>query len=527
MYLGEPIPVAKHYEPNPKAPEWANLHREALERLADTMEWWIDNKQRPDGSFGGGWGDDVEFWRVWYSVVIPFEDPKLVDSQAKLARRVWNQPHMAGGYTSKMDDVEHTAEDSADTLSPMILLEPDNPEWSDRTMKIASLMKNVWMGRNERGFLQFKGVYFNDKKVAAKEACDTFYHTRAAHPLMMLWLRIADPQLGGLIQDWLSTWIDAARRSENGKPAGILPCSISWPSGSIGGPRPDWWNAINYTANETSYYTFPSQLSQMCRCLVLAYHMSGDEKFIEPLRSMARIRLKYIDKPEVRASALPGSEPWCADRSDGIMPALAKYRLLTGNDEFDELLLREADPIITHRLTGDMGPLVEALRNNVEFMRYNFEAYTSEMRCTDRLFMRVEVYDHWGHDQKSRLEGVRQFNRSIIYQVATGDAGDLLYFPQMSVRWLTRPRKIAAFVSDSGPDRFKAELFHFGTRPRKMGAELYMLKDGLYEMTLRDSSQAGDKYLDRQKIEVKGPRTRVNFKIPASVTCVLSLSQSE
>lgn len=83
MYLGEAIPVEKQYPPNPKAPEWANLHRECLERLADAMEWWIDNRQRPDGSFGGGWGDDVEFWRVWYSVVIPFEDPKLVNAQAK------------------------------------------------------------------------------------------------------------------------------------------------------------------------------------------------------------------------------------------------------------------------------------------------------------------------------------------------------------------------------------------------------------------------------------------------------------
>ena len=72
-------------------------------------------------------------------------------------------------------------------------------------------------------------------------------------------------------------------------------------------------------------------------------------------------------------------------------------------------------------------------------------------------------------------------------------------------------------------ERFRAELFHFGTASRKMGAELYMLKDGVYEMTLRDSAQAGRKYLDRQKIEVKGPRTRISFEIPPSATCVLSL----
>jgi hypothetical protein len=521
MYLGEPIPIEKQYPTNPKAPQWANLHRECLERLTDIMEWWIDNRQRPDGSFGGGWGDDVEFWRVWYSVVIPFEDPKLVNAQANLARGVWSQPHMSKGYTSKMDDVEHTAEDSADTLSPMILLEPDNTQWSSQTLKIAGLMKNLWMGRNERGFLQFKGIYFNADGLQTREACDTFYHTRVAHPVMLLWLRTADPSLGKLIGDWMSTWVDAAQRSENGKPAGILPCAISWPSGRVGGPRPNWWNPVNYTENDTNYYTFPSQLSQMCRCLVLSYHMTGDEKFLEPLRSMARIRLRYIDDPAAERAA-PGSEPWCAQYLDAIMPALAKYRLLTGNTEFDELLLRQADPIITHRLTGDMGPIIDMLQNNAEFMRVNFQAYTTEMRCTDRLFMYPEVFSHWGPDEKSRKAGVRQFSRSIIYQVATGDPGDLLYFPLMAVRWLTPPREIAAFVSDSDPDRFKAELFHFGKNPRQMAAELYVLKPGVYEMALR-ASAARDKYLDRQNIEVKGPRTQIRFQIPPQVTCLITL----
>jgi hypothetical protein len=522
MYLGEPIPVEKQYAPNAKAPEWANLQRECLERLADTMEWWIDNRQREDGSFGGGWGDDVEFWRVWYSVLIPFEDSKLIGAQAKLARGVWAQEHMAKGYTSKMDYVEHTAEDSADTLSPMILLEPDNPDWSARTLKIADLMKNVWMGRNERGHLQFKGVYFNVDRVQSRQACDTFYHTRVAHPVMFLWLRTANPDLGKLIGDWMSTWVDAAQRVENGKPAGVLPCAISWPSGKVGGPRENWWNPIDYTDNETNYYTFPSQLSQVCRCLVLAYYMTGDDMYIEPLRSMARIRLKHIDDAVARQSALPGSEPWCADKIEAIMPALAKYRLLSSSSEFDDLLLREADPIITHRLTGDMGPIVEALRNNVEFMRVNFEAYTSEMRCTDRLFAHPHVFGHWGKDEKSRRAGVRQFDRSIIYQVATGDAGDLLYFPLMAVRWLTGPRDIAVFVTESGPECFKAELFNFKDESRKMGAELYMLKDGIYEIVL---STADGAVLNRQRVHVKGPRTRISFEIPSEVTCILTVKR--
>jgi hypothetical protein len=158
-------------------------------------------------------------------------------------------------------------------------------------------------------------------------------------------------------------------------------------------------------------------------------------------------------------------------------------------------------------------------------MRVNLEAYTSEMRCTDRLFAHPHVFGHWGPDEKSRREGIRTFNRSIIYQVATGDAGDLLYFPLMAVRWLTPPRNIAAFVSESSADSFRAELFHFGTMPRKMGAELYVLKPGLYEMTLRDVGSAVGSQLERRQIRVSGTRTRISFNLPAQTTCALVLKK--
>ena len=65
MYLGHPISPHKHYEAVLGAPQWAVYQREGLERLADIIEWWIDNRMREDGQYGGGWGDDCEMWRWW------------------------------------------------------------------------------------------------------------------------------------------------------------------------------------------------------------------------------------------------------------------------------------------------------------------------------------------------------------------------------------------------------------------------------------------------------------------------------
>ena len=62
------------------------------------------------GQFGGGWGDDVEMWRHWATVLIGFEDPKVNAAQEKTASGLFALGRMAGGYTSRMSDVEHDLE---------------------------------------------------------------------------------------------------------------------------------------------------------------------------------------------------------------------------------------------------------------------------------------------------------------------------------------------------------------------------------------------------------------------------------
>ena len=135
MYLGHPTGPYKYgrfanrpYESVPGAPAWAVYQREGLERLSDIIEWWIDNRMQEDGQYGGGWGDDCEMWRWWVPVLIGFDSPKITAAQARFSKALMNQPHMKSGYTTRMSDVEHTAEDSADAITPMMHLDPENAE---------------------------------------------------------------------------------------------------------------------------------------------------------------------------------------------------------------------------------------------------------------------------------------------------------------------------------------------------------------------------------------------------------------
>jgi hypothetical protein len=189
MYLGEALPCAQEYPGVEGAPAWAVYQRENLERLTDIVEWWIDNRLREDGEYGGAWDDDCEMWRHWVPVMIAFEHPKITRAQAFFSNALLRQDYMRGGYTNHVYDVEHTAEPTTDTITPMMHLAPEDPAWKNRALRIAELMETLWTGRNERGQLQFKSTYFNADRVDPDpiKACDTPYHAVAVPPALLLW----------------------------------------------------------------------------------------------------------------------------------------------------------------------------------------------------------------------------------------------------------------------------------------------------------------------------------------------------
>ncbi|MBN2294032.1 MAG: hypothetical protein JXM70_16520, partial [Pirellulales bacterium] len=105
---------------------------------------------------------------------------------------------------------------------------------------------------------------------------------------------------------------------------------------------------------------------------------------------------------------------------------------------------------------------------------------------------------------------------------ATGDRGNFGILPLNAVRWLTKPRQIAALVTKRGEDYFEAELFHFGEESRSMGAELYLLKSGNYKFTLTGDN--GEIITAAKPFKVNGPRTRIAFALPARKRCVLRVT---
>ncbi len=523
MYLGEPIPWVKELPEVPGAPEWATLQREQIERMRDIILWWIDHRQKSDGQFGGGWGDDCEMWRWWASVLLGFDDPKITAAQLKFSKAAVNRPHLKGGFNTEITDVEHAAEDTTDNLVPLLVLEPREKRWQDWSRKLTTFMEQTWTGRNERGLLQFKSFYFSATESAPQphRAYDVIADVGALHPALMMWRQSNDPKLGRPLLAWLDTWVDATARAENGKPAGILPASIHWPDGAASGSdNKHWWEPVKQGGFMHSYYIWPSVITEITDALVIAFLNTSNEKYLAPIRSMAAIRLKHLKNPP-QETPKPGTEAWCAaqlgprqnanSNTGALVKTTARLKALTGTKEFDDLLAAEAGEFVIRTDEGGRRQMVAALRESAGALRVNFPGFTSEVRSTDRAmrFVQFLIKDY----DFDAYHGVMQPKHELLYRMVTGDT-NAPRFPQMAVRWHTLPQDIAALVTGASTTRFQAELFHFGKEPRPLTAELPLLKPGRYQVSL----EVDGKTEKLPPLEVKsGVTTTLPLTLPAQI----------
>lgn len=527
MYLGRPLPPEKEYLVPPRAPRWAVAQREGLERLTDIIEWWIEHRLRVGGDYGGGWGDDCELWRSWTPILIGFSHPRIAWAQELFSRRLLEQPHLVNGYHAERLDVEHGAEDVSDALTPMMFLAPDEPDWARRIHRLVDLSEGLWMGRNQRGQLQFKSAYFSATEVDPRpeRACDTVYHPRVLQPALLYWQRTGDERIGRLVTDWMRTWVDAAARAEKGKPAGILPSALHWPDGNVGGTGPDWWLPGIY---ETSLYDFPGAMGLLLNTLVLTAHMTGDATYLEPLRTMAEARRAWLQAG--RPLATPGTRLWCGANVGQLAGAAAKVRFSAGNREWDDLLRGEDEPYVHFRLGAPLDSTVQALEVLAETLRVNFPAFTSEVRFTDRMLRFPALYQPgWMLPEGvptggALLEGGlvrRGFNGvHLLYHTVTGDPGDPLYFPQNAVRWHTEPRDLAALVIRAEPRRLEARLYHFGPEARRFEAEWLTLAPGEYRLEVRPLDE-GEGGVQELRLRVSAKERRTVIHLPSRRECQL------
>lgn len=237
----------------PDAPAWAAAQWRMRARMEDITRYWVRERQRPNGEIAGGWGDDVEILRQWGPQAMGLGSEVAEEGLRRIALGVWESGMLKDGYNARIEDVEHSAEPSSDTLPLLAAIAPFDPD-ARKKLAIAAACADNWIAKQPDGFWRFKSSWFNcsEHDSSPERAVDVHLNARAAGPAIWhAWLS-RDPKLIGLLENWGQSWLAAMRSTADGKPAGMIPAAMRSADGKyLLGPswdKPDVeWDYFQWT----------------------------------------------------------------------------------------------------------------------------------------------------------------------------------------------------------------------------------------------------------------------------------------
>jgi hypothetical protein len=501
--IDEPDPW-DHYAAPAGAPSWSVAQFEALQRLRQVAHYWIDERQIPNGEFGGKLDDDVETLRWWPTLMFS-GDSKVTAAFGRLADGAWFSPRIVNGYSRQPRDVEHSSEFIADTV-PMMAFLTRSEEWIDRLAWSHRHMRDLWTGRNAHGDVQFKSAWIGATGIVSEppKNRDVSMNARATKAVRYLaWLR-HDTAADELLHAWSRTWARAASRTDKGKPPGVFPASLRWPDAAFNGDEPAWhqsnmfWRYFDWTADARLYDQ-----------LLYSWLRTRDAGLLKPMEQTLELLGAWTD-PARRANQPAGSAGWAADRlfrSAGFWGVVAQWRLETGNARFDALLREHAPPYLRFRLTGETASLAAGIEKSLlEHLRYNTPMRTTEVLFTDRIHVERAV-DNWS--------GV-----DLVVAMLTGNHVPDSMSPYYHVAWERAPATFTALVDAAGEHEFTADLFLHQSQSAPITARLFRLEPGAYRLRLSQ----GDRVVIERDEPIVAPDHRLSFELPGATLVRLHLA---
>ncbi|HVW59603.1 MAG TPA: hypothetical protein VHC48_06205, partial [Puia sp.] len=470
MYLGEKFYDQPAFDTTaPKnAPRWAVLQHEAMLRLQKLIHWWVLSKQTPDGEMGGKYGDDVELLRTWLPAILGADDSIAALGYTRLADGVWNSDALYKGFASRIDDVEHSSELFRDTHPSLFLMHYGDPEYVERCLISMQHFTKVWTGITRLGHRHFRSYYLSSTETLADSlhGIDVALNARAIHPgLWAAWYN-HNPSLLRSFSEYGNAWIADAQRTDNGKPAGILPSAIAFATERPGGNSPQWYDP--HLAYDYYQWDHIGHVNELQRHLLGMYAITGKRRFLQTLEFYATLMRKG---PVIPANALPGSLDWVrsqlatggVDHETGVNPmgkVFAMARQVASSPLYDSLVAAYGEPYGKYLVTGSEKEIDSALQEVLTGLRYNFPLLTSEVRFTDRVYVP-------GGD--------------ILTGMYTGHFGAGYEYPALTATWKNTGPDIAIFVREGSGSHARISLFNFGAS-RSIMMRTWQLQPGRYQV---------------------------------------------
>lgn len=506
-YVGEPVPWGEELNADTSNdPAWAAYLREAYAREIAVMERMVELRQRPEGQFGGGWGDDVEMMRLWVPIAaISNCSTRILDSIALLSDGIWEHESV-NGYNEGISDVEHSSEPTADTFPTMLLLRHGDPKYYEYNLASCRTIRDVMMGIDKKGYPRFKSTEIGAR--GANEQIigggDTGYHARAMkHFMWLAWYGNAEAR------DWYVRWVDGWRNatmaSAPDKPEGLVPPTLWYPSGDWNPPNGEPW----YSPKAENYYGIGGLPIMSHQTFLAAYALSGDRKFLRPVQRMMDLSTYG---PYKHTGAQPPDPKGFLDMIVGhsACQVTALYRFLTGERVYDEYTRRFGTGPQVYQINQDLDAYISRIEKAAKSLRHNLWYYTTEVESTDRLHLPA-VPEVWG-----------------AYTGAVTTTVDAEW-PTMGVTWETPDANFAALVTENVPTRLRVKLYSFWDKPVEIGAKFWQLLPGEY-LIVQGKEEPGEQSFQKryawsepQRVTITHQGQRVPLRLPPRTEWVVDV----
>lgn len=518
MYLGKKIKdntapdLAQH-----GAPLWAIYQQEALYRMLKVIHWWVTEKQTADGELGGKYGDDVEILRWWLPAVLGADDSLAKLGYMRLADGVWNSGLLERGFAKRVDDVEHSAELFRDTHPGMFLLNYGDPEYVERCMISMQNFDDVWTGITPLGHRHFRSYYLSATEVVPQfpYGVDVAMNARALLPgLWAAWYN-ENPAIIQQFGEWCKAWIADAERTDNGKPAGVLPSAIGYAGDRIGGDSPKWYDP-NLTYD---YYNWEhlGHVNELQYHLMGMYALTQNAFYLRTVNFYNELINKARQEKQGMKDAQPGSLAWVkqqllsggADHDIGNNPmgkVFAMAKQLTRNNQYDSLVKLYGQPYNQYSVTHNDTILENGLEKILQTLRYNFPLLTSEVKFTDRVY----------------IPGA-----NLLSGMYMGHFGAGYEYPALIVSWQNTGKDVAILVKGGDEKKVLASLYNFG-EAKTVKMRTWQLQPGLYKVSKDvdlNNDGIADKNLSSTTIEIKERVNDVPLYLPSGTLLIVSVEQ--
>lgn len=478
----EPVPweIALPFPPR-NAPAWAVAQRRLARRMEAITRWWVDERQHPGGELGGEWGDDVEILRSWGPEALGFGSEVAARGLRRLADGVWNSGLLEHGYDRRISDVEHSSEPTTDTQPLAAALEPENPALLER-LKLTSECAYHWIVRQPDGRYRFRGAWFNCREFDPKpeRAIDVHYNVRAMGPALWYAYFSRDTRLIELLAKWGESWLEAMRRTEHGKPAGIIPSAVRAADGSylIGS---DAWDKPEA---EWDYFQWSGRSQEAVTSLFLALEdLTGEPRWREAVAESFSIFSRC------------GQYRRLCDQIRQAPEAFYEWRRRSADARFDKSF--PYTPMVND--DTQLNAMAHQAAQAEQRLAFNFDMFTSEVLYTDRVYYGIPA----------------------AYQLFLfgGAAPRGERYPLFAVTWPVSRADFARGVLEATDSSVRLRIYSFEPSGHAISVRLWRLRPGRYRW---ESKDLGGRLLASREAEIDRLPALLDFDVPARQEITIS-----